>query len=203
MGDGSYSLEQCARSTPGPTGAACAVSPDAFRARAVARPVRAAVAVIGLALVCAGCQLTGTGLGPPSAATAAVPEDLYVHTNEPAIVGRRQFERGNFGLSERYFREAVEKDPEDLDSWIGLAASYDNLKRFELADRAYDRALRLGGRQVTVLNNVGYSYLLRGDLRRANALFQEALASDPGNEVVLNNIKLVRGARKPPPGPPL
>jgi Flp pilus assembly protein TadD len=169
--------------------------------RVGARQVRTAATAAGMALACAACEFSAPIDGPPSAATAAVSDGFYVRTNEPAVVGRKQFERGNYGLSARYFREAVEKVPHDLDSWLGLAASYDNLKRFDLADRAYDQALRLGGRQITILNNLGYSYVLRGDPRLANAMFQEVLSLDPGNEVVLNNIKLLHGAYKPPLSP--
>ena len=164
------------------------------------KQVRIALTVGVAAMCCAGCNTTaaffeGTPLG------AAAPEEEYVQTNEPAVLGRKHFERGHYGLSERYFREAVEKDPRDMDSWIGLGSSYDNLKRFDLADRAYQQAFQLGGPSPPLLNNIGYSYLLRGDFRRARAAFQKALRLDPTNQVVLNNIRLLDGAQKPLPGP--
>ncbi|ACL58691.1 tetratricopeptide repeat protein [Methylobacterium nodulans] len=144
-------------------------------------------------LLGAGCQsLDLIGVGPPAPATGF--EDMFVNTNEPAIVGRKQLERGNYGLAERYFRQAVEANPSDLDSWIGLAASYDNLKRFDLADRAYEQALRLGGRLARLLNNRGYSFMVRGDFARARTAFNEALALEPNNEVILNNMKLLAAA---------
>jgi tetratricopeptide (TPR) repeat protein len=42
--------------------------------------------------------------------------------------------RGNFGIAQQYFRDAVEKAPKNASAWIGLAASYDRLGRFDLAD---------------------------------------------------------------------
>src|SRR5687768_5282933 len=102
-----------------------------------------AVVSLSLALSAAGCQSNPFGSAAPFGMTSL--EDVYVYTNEPAVVGRKQFERGNYGLSERYFREAVEKNALDADSFVGLAASYDNLKRFDLADRAYARAVEVGG----------------------------------------------------------
>ncbi len=45
--------------------------------------------------------------------------------------------RGNYGIAQRYFKDAVEKAPRDVTAWIGLAASYDRLRRFDLADQAY------------------------------------------------------------------
>src|SRR5687768_13847979 len=109
-----------------------------------------------IALCCAGCQSLGVSGGAAVASTSL--EDVYVFTNEPGVVGRKQFERGNYGLAERYLREAVEKNPGDLAAWIALAASYDNLKRFDLADRAYAQAIQIGGMTAQVANNQGYSF---------------------------------------------
>ena len=55
--------------------------------------------------------------------------------------------------------------PRDLEAWIGLAASYDRLRRYDLADRAYDQAMKIAGPSAEILNNKGYSYMLRGDYR--------------------------------------
>ena len=41
---------------------------------------------------------------------------------------------------------------------------------------------------VRLLNNEGYSYMLRGDLKAARAKFQSALKLDPNNQTTLNNI---------------
>ena len=88
-----------------------------------------------------------------SHSTPAQPNVIAEDPALPADEGRAQFVLGNFGLAERNFREAVERDPADVDSWIGLGASYDQLKRFDLADRAYENALRIGGRLPGILNN--------------------------------------------------
>ena len=66
---------------------------------------------------------------------------------------------------------------------------YDELKRYRLADRAYAQALKLIGPTPEFLNNRGYSYLLRGDLRRASQDLSEAQAKDPENEKIRNNLK--------------
>ena len=60
--------------------------------------------------------------------------DIDVDTEHYARV------KGNYGLAEENYRKAVELGPRDLDAWLGLAASYDRLKRFDLADRAYAQA---------------------------------------------------------------
>ena len=61
-------------------------------------------------------------------------------------MGLEHFNRGNYGISQRYFKDAVEKAPKDVTAWIGLAASYDRLRRFDLADQAYAASDPAGGR---------------------------------------------------------
>src|SRR5882757_823980 len=125
------------------------------------------------------------------------PTDVkYYPSDEPVRMGLEQFNRGSFGLSQRYFKDAVEKAPKDITAWVGLAASYDRLRRFDLADQAYAQAVRLGGETVQVLNDQGYSYMLRGDLTRARKKFAKAYELDPTNATIANNLQLLNGSRK-------
>jgi len=106
-------------------------------------------------------------------------------------IGKRYFRVGNYGMAERYFRTATETHPRDAESWLGLAASYDRLRRFDLADRAYGEAIKLAGATVEILNNQGYSYMLRGDYGRARAKLDQARGIDPNNRFVQNNLALL------------
>ena len=123
------------------------------------------------ALVLCGCVTDGSAVdtqeGVPPITTETVQENAnvqYYPSDEPLRLGIENFNRGNFGVAERYFQDATEKAPKDASAWIGLAASYDRLGRFDLADRAYESAIRLVGETTAILNNRGYSYMLRGDL---------------------------------------
>jgi Flp pilus assembly protein TadD len=130
--------------------------------------------------------------GPPTTLTVQEPLDVkYYRSDEPLRLGIEHFNRGNFGLAERYFRDATEKAPKDPTAWTGLAASYDRLARFDLADRAYVYAIRLVGETTEILNNQGYSYMLRGDLVKARAKFVKALEREPNNPTILNNLQLL------------
>jgi len=82
--------------------------------------------------------------------------------NEDTRVGWAHLASGNYGLAEQHYRRVVEATPQNGSAWIGLAASYDRLGRFDLADLAYRHAIRLEGENYIILNNRGYSYLLRG-----------------------------------------
>jgi len=118
----------------------------------------------------------------------------YYPSDEPLKLGLEYFKKGSYGIAQRYFRDAVEKAPEDAEAWIGLAASYDRLRRFDLADQAYATAIKLTGETVQILNDRGYSYLLRGDLSKARAKFLRAYQLDPTNPTVINNIALLNSS---------
>jgi hypothetical protein len=114
--------------------------------------------------------------------------------NDDVQLGKKYFRANNFGLAENKFRSAVEKHPGDAEAWIGLAACYDRLRRFDLADRAYAQVIRLIGPTVEVLNDEGFSYMLRGDYQRAHKLLAQAQAKDPANPYVEANLKLLNDA---------
>ena len=125
------------------------------------------------------------------------PTDVkYYPSDEPVRMGLEHFNRGNYGIAQRYFKDGVEKSPKDVTAWAGLAASYDRLRRFDLADQAYAQAIKLGGVTVQILNDQGYSLMLRGNLNGARRKFQQAYALDPTNPVIINNLELLNGSRR-------
>ena len=153
--------------------------------------LRIALLAAAGALALPGCTTIelGTIGGPPSPAAYA---------GRDARAGRAQGRpyprQGAFpGEPLRACRAAFpprRRGPEGRrEAWLGLAASYDQLKRFRLADRAYAQALKITGPTAEFLNNRGYSYLLRGDMRRASQDLSAALALDPENERIRNNVR--------------
>ncbi len=122
------------------------------------------------------------------------PADTALLGSDPSddlALGKKQYRAGNFGLAERYFRRATETHPRDAEAWVGLAAAYDRLRRFDLADRAYDQAAAIIGPTPELLNNRGYSYMLRGDYPHARSTLLAAAAKDPQNPYVKNNLELL------------
>lgn len=135
--------------------------------------------------------------GPAAVSASATDVSAALAGSDPSddlSIAKKQYRQGNFGLAERYFRRAVEAHPRDGEAWLGLAAAYDRLKRFDLADRAYARVLTIVGPTAEVLNNEGYSYMLRGDYARARSKFAAARAADPKNPYVANNVRLLNVA---------
>lgn len=135
-----------------------------------------------------GCQSSAVDALETSA-FAPAPKDI---SSADLNAGKAQFREANYGLAEKHFRKAVELKADNAEAWMGLAASYDQLGRFDFADRAYAQLLKVAGRQPRIVNNMGYSYLLRGDKKKARALLAEAQAALPGDPVVDANLALLK-----------
>src|SRR5687768_13594733 len=85
---------------------------------------RRLLAIAATALLLAGCQ-TLTSDGPQAEPAAA-----QARADDPQgdrALGKKHFRAQSFGLAETHFRRAVEADATDAESWLGLAASYDQL----------------------------------------------------------------------------
>jgi Flp pilus assembly protein TadD len=173
------------------------------------RAILAICAFSALLLVMTGCNKTCSTSdcnpiavpfltdGPATTGTVREPDDVkYYRSDEPLRLGIEHFNRGNFGIAERYFRDATEKAPKDPTAWIGLAAAYDRLARFDLADRAYAYAIGLVGETTEILNNQGYSYMLRGDLVNARKKFLKAYEREPNNPTIVNNLQLLNSSSR-------
>ncbi len=109
--------------------------------------------------------------------------------------GWAHFIRGHYGLAQVHYRRAVEATPQNGAAWIGLAASYDRIGRFDLAARAYRYALRIEGENYVILNNMGYSYLLRGNIRKARRLLDRARYLAPADPTIINNIAILESGQ--------
>src|SRR6185437_8052819 len=91
---------------------------------------------------------------PPATFTVQDPTDVkYYRSDEPLKLALEHFNRGHFGIAARYFEDAVTKAPKDATAWVGLAASYDRIGRFDLADRAYKHFFFHDTVTTEILNN--------------------------------------------------
>jgi tetratricopeptide (TPR) repeat protein len=172
--------------------------PDIFTANSSGGPAGPAVA----ASEASGLDTTGSlsaplpanGPGPNAGAeqgARGVLPLMGADPNDDLSVAKQYYRQGSYGLAERHFRRAVEQGPRDAEAWLGLAASYDRLKRFDLADRAYDQLLKLAGPTPEILNNQGFSFILRGNYRKARQILLLAQAKDPANPYIRNNLDLL------------
>lgn len=151
---------------------------------------RAARAV---ALVATLAALSACASGPDLGLGYGNDIDRNRRSGEPTDLELAQanFRRGAFGLSEKHFRLAIENNRKNAEAWLGLAASYDQLRRFDLADRAYDKAQDLLGEDPVLLNNRGYSQILRGNYANAEVLLARAQQKAPDDERIVRNIEFL------------
>lgn len=116
---------------------------------------------------------------------------------------KENYRHGKFGHAERYYRKAIEVDSKNAEAWLGLAASYDRLRRFDLAKRAYDSLVALTGYTPTVMNNLGYHYMLRGDLPSARRVLEVAYRNAPDNPQIQKNLELLESWHDAPETAPV
>lgn len=153
-----------------------------------------ATAALFAAFALAACTTDGTLLGDakPSgqgALSYASSPETTGSLGSDIDQGKTHFKAGRFELAEKSFHRAAEAEPKNVQAWLGLAAAYDKLRVFSFADRAYERAIAIDGPTAEILNNQGYSYLLRGDLKNAREKLAAAKAKAPDNPYVKSNLE--------------
>jgi len=146
---------------------------------------------VAIAAIAAGLMLSGctTSSVDTTETTAIAPKDVSA---ADLAEGKAQFREANFGLAEKHFRKAIELRADNAEAWMGLAASYDELRRFDFADRAYDQLLKVAGRRPEIVSNMGYSQYLRGNTKKAKQLLTEAKKSMADTTVVDANLALLK-----------
>jgi Flp pilus assembly protein TadD len=79
-------------------------------------------------------------------------------------------------------------------AWNAQGVMCDMERDWSCADRAYAEAFVLSPEQPDLLNNKGWSLMLRGEPARALQLFEDAAQIDPNNVRIANNRELARAA---------
>ena len=160
----------------------------------VVRRLCVVMLLLSAGLLLAACGGSLAALHPPAE------EPIYgsLLSEKSLDKGKKYYRDGDYGLAEKAFRKAIEEDKDNAEAWLGLAASYDRLQRFDLADRAYKIVIKMTGNSPTVLNNLGYHYLLRGDYANARVTLAAAQKADPNNLFVKNNLALIDEGGVPP-----
>lgn len=145
---------------------------------------------VAVALALSGCTATGSHSSYGAEGDTGSSWFSQAKSN-PLKQAKTSFANNNYGLAEEQYRKAVEQAPRNAEAWLGLAASYDQLGRFDLADRAYDEVIKLKGPVPQILNNQGYSYYLRGEVDKARAILTRAAAAAPDDQRIKGNLALI------------
>jgi Flp pilus assembly protein TadD len=167
---------------------------------------------IALAVLLAGCQASQlddgvvrtnepekvefTAFGDAFKGLKTVSDVEYYASDEAVAVAKTNFRQENYGNAGALFYKAVQLAPNDGEAWLGLAASCDRIRRFDLSDYAYRKAFPLVGSTPAYYNDVGYSHLLRGKLVDARRNFLKAYELAPNDPTIRNNLELLSNSVK-------
>lgn len=146
--------------------------------------------VIGLSagLLLSSCALQPAATNVPGATSAGAANVVQSANLEMA---RAAFRNGSYGIALNHLERELALRPDSVSALNGLGATYDQLGRFDVAQRYYFRALALAADPTTTLANLGYSNYLQGKSAEAAKILQLALSLDPGNEVASANMQQV------------
>lgn len=79
-------------------------------------------------------------------------------------------------------------------AWNAQGVLGDAMRDWTAADEAFSRARALAPAEAGIVNNQGWSELIRGDWAKAVPLFEQAAALDPKSERIANNLELANAA---------
>lgn len=86
--------------------------------------------------------------------------------------------KGEYELALREYESAREIDNKEANAYFAMGNVYMKMKDFEQAEESYLRAIRLRP-AAQFHNNLGWLYMEKGELDKAEASVKEAIASDP------------------------
>lgn len=117
------------------------------------------------------------------------------NTKLQSLYGRKLLAAGRAGESIAVLEGAAAAGAADWRLLSALGSAYDQQGRYAEARSQYGKALELEPGEITVLNNMGMSYALEGDLKKAESTLREVLllpkaAAEPR---IRQNLALVVG----------
>ncbi len=143
---------------------------------------------------CSSMLPGNSSYGKTTLTTAELPAVGDMAADQALSQARDHFRNSDFGYSAALYKKYIELTPNDPQGYVGLGASYDRLGRFDLSDKVYASLYDLSGGTAQYFNNVGYSYMLRGNLTAALTNFRKAHKLDPDNVVIDNNLQILSDA---------
>jgi Tfp pilus assembly protein PilF len=101
--------------------------------------------------------------------------------------------RGEIDLALRHFAMAIEADKANPEAYFALANLNLKIGKYEEAEEAYKKAIRLGPSSGTFYNNLGWLYMETGRLDKAADMAREAIKRDQaGSHVYLDTLGVIQ-----------
>lgn len=153
------------------------------------RTLASRAALIGLAAAIGGCT--------SSAKRTALPEGtrFTAATDASSVAAARLLADGNYGLAIEMYRRILATTPDDPAAVEGLALCYDRLRRYDLSDVYFQKALALAPRNAAFYRAYAASLTAQGRQESAALL-------DIDMRAMLASASATPAA-PPPPAPPV
>jgi Flp pilus assembly protein TadD len=135
-------------------------------------------------------------LGQPDQAAAVLGKAVIDFKGDRAItaaLGKAQAASGDLASALITIRHAEDPANPDWKLMSAEGAILDQMNRNDEARGLYAKALELAPGDPTVLSNYGMSFVLTGDLKQAEKLLRQAIASPGADSRVRQNLALVVG----------
>lgn len=100
-------------------------------------------------------------------------------------------EKEDYAQAEHYFERAIDEDPELKEAWFNLGAARYNLKRYEVAVIAFERAAALAGEDWEIELYLGRSYIYLGRHKEAIRALQKAFRKNPKEPLIAFELGIV------------
>jgi Flp pilus assembly protein TadD len=134
----------------------------------------------GAALVVALLEAIAAQAKPDTNSVRLNARNTPVPGGDAYDTGRSLLASGDVAGAMASFRQALIEAPQSVDTLNAIAVCYDRLGRYDVSRSYYDAALAISPGSLLVLNNLGYSLYLQGELRAAIPMLQQvAAAGDP------------------------
>ena len=101
---------------------------------------------------------------------------------------------GQWARGRKWIEQATAMPDASWKAWNALGILADVRSDFRAADRAYDKALQLSPDEPDLLNNFGWSLMLRGRWADAVRILERGRRIDPRSSRLQNNLELARAA---------
>jgi len=120
------------------------------------RDIALRVGIIGLVVATSGCM--------SSSKQAALPEGtrFTAATDASSVAAARLLADGNYGLAIEMYRRILIATPDDAAAVEGLALCYDRLRRYDLSDGYFQKALALAPRNDAFYRAYAASLIAQG-----------------------------------------
>uniref|UniRef100_UPI002624B190 tetratricopeptide repeat protein n=1 Tax=uncultured Paraglaciecola sp. TaxID=1765024 RepID=UPI002624B190 len=110
------------------------------------------------------------------------------HSKLAYLFAQIVFERGDYSQSVVFFSQSIKRNPQHIESFLGLALAHEKLNEFDKAEKIYKHAKSASPNNMLVISYFGVYYFILGEYERAVEQFKEQIELAPNNHWAYLNM---------------